>query len=141
MEAFGRMIALVAGIIGVVFLLFFSKTAVARWQRHETIRSMSHAFAENVLWNKKISCNEWEAFRKTLEQIGGYRAELTVYEGRRFEDKNGGFYLYEKKEIIDDKVLREGSYVRILVFRDENRADERLLAGDYGAIAVGGRVQ
>ncbi len=142
MESFGRTIALVVGIIGVVFLLLFSKTASARWQRHETIRSMSHAFAETLLRDKAFFRHEWEMFRKELRRLGGYRAELTVYERRRFENENGEFYLYEKVEITSNKELREGSYVRVLVTSaDEAGTGERSLWGDYGVIVVGGRVQ
>ncbi len=142
MEAFGRTIALVVGIIGVVFLLLFSKTVSVRWQRHETVRSMSHGFAERLLYEKEISFRKWEDFQKEIASLGDYRAELTVYERRRFEDKNGGFYLYQKAEFAGDKILREGSFVRVLVTpADEVGIGEGFLLGDYGAIVAGGRVQ
>lgn len=138
MESFGRTIAFFVGIIGVVFLLFFSKMVSARWQRHETIRSISHAFAETLLQEKSIVINEWEAFRKELYHLGGYRAELLVYERRRFEDENGVFFLYEKAEITGDKILKAGSYVRVLVTKDGS--GETFLMGDCGIILVGGLV-
>ncbi len=141
MEAFGRTIALCVGIIGVVFLVLFSKTTSVRWQRHETIRSMSHGFAEKFLWDKKISLSEWEAFQKVLEQIGGYRAELTVYERKRYEDEKGGFYLYERTELTGDRELREGSYVRMLVSQEESKTGDSFFVGDCGIIVAGGRVQ
>ena len=141
MESFGRTLALVVGIIGVVFLLLFSKTASVRWQRHETIRCMSHAFAKTLLRDKTFLIHEWEAFRNELRHLGGYRADLTVYERRRFEDENGGFYLYEKAELTSDTILREGSYVRVLVTQEEREAGGSVLSGDCGVIVAGGRVQ
>lgn len=142
MEAFGRTIALVVGMIGVVFLLLFSKTASVRWQRQETVRSMSHAFAETLLRDKKVLFHEWVTFQKELQHLGSYRAELTVYERRRFEDERGGYYLYRKAELTDDKILGEGSYVRVLVTPvDEAENDEMFMLGDYGVIVAGGRVQ
>ena len=139
MESFGRTVALGIGIVGVVFLLLFSKTVSVRWQRHETVRSMSHDFAEKLLQGKKFSAYEWEAFQKMLDDLGGYRAELTVYERRRFEDENGVFYLYDKTETTDDTMLGEGSYVRVFVMQEDG--GERLLFGNYGSIVAGGRVQ
>ena len=139
MESFGRTVAFGVGIIGVVFLLLFSKTVSVRWKRHETVRSMSHAFAEKLLQDKKFSVYEWEAFQKILDDLGGYRAELTVYERRRFEDENGVFYLYDRTETTDDTMLGEGSYVRVLVMQEGG--GERLLSGNYGSIVAGGQVQ
>lgn len=141
MESFGRTVALVVGIIGIVFLLLFSKTVSARWQRHETVRSMSRSFAETLLRDKMIFVHEWEVFRMELLDLGNYRAELAVYERRRFEDEDGGFYLFEKAEIAGDRVLREGSYVRLLITPEEREDVVRLLSGDCGVIVAGGRVQ
>jgi len=141
MESFGRVIALVVGVIGVVFLLFFPKTASARWQRHETVRSMSRGFTETLLNEKKLFFGEWQGFQKEIAHLGGYRAELAVYERRRFEDENGGVYLYEKAEITGDRILREGSLVRVLIIPEENRWREWFFPGDGGVIVAGGRVQ
>lgn len=140
MEAFGRTIALVVGIIGVVFLLLFSKTASVRWQRHESVRNMSFVFAEQLLGEKEFSFREWEVFRKEIANLGGYRAELTVYEGRRSEDENGGFYLYRQAEITENMILKEGSYVRLVVTTEERSDGTVFLFGDYESIVVGGRV-
>lgn len=141
MESFGRTIALIVCIIGVVFLLLFSKTASVRWQHHETIRSMSHDFAETLLRDKTVSGHKWELFRKELQQLGSYRAELAVYERRRFEGENGGFYLYEKSEVTGDKDLSEGSYVRVIVTPEGSGKEADFLLGDNGVIVVGGRVE
>lgn len=141
METFGRTIALIVGIIGVAFLLFFSKKVSVRWQQHETVRSLSRAFAETLLWDKKISLNDWEDFQREVKRFGGYRAEMTVYGGRRFEDENGGFYLYQRQEITGDMELGEGSCVRVFVSEEENSIRETCLFGDFGVIVVGGRVR
>lgn len=141
MEAFGRTIALGVGIIGVVCLLLVSKTASVRWQKHETVRSRSHDFTETLLRDKAFFPHEWELFQKELRDLGGYRAELTVYERRRFEREEGGFYLYEQAELTGEKMLREGSYVRVLVFPEESNSWDSFPLGDYGVIVTGGRVQ
>lgn len=141
MEAFGRTIALAVSIIGVVFLLFFSKTISVRWQKHETVRSLSRAFAEKLLWEKKISFNEWIAFQEEVKRFGGYRAEVVVYEGRRFENESGAFYLYQRQEITENRELREGSYVRVFVSQEEEVGRQTFLLGDFGAIVIGGRVR
>lgn len=141
MEAFGRVITMVVGIIGVIFLLLFSKTAAAGWQCHETVRSMSYAFAEQLLENKKVVFCEWEAFQKEVWRIGGYRADLAVYEGRRFEEEHGGFYLYQRMDVSEDRGLKSGSYVRLVVVGEEGKSGEVFCLGDYGVIIAGGRVQ
>ena len=141
MEAFGRVIAMAVSIIGVGFLLLFSKTAAARWQCHEAVRSMSYAFAEQLLENKKMVLHEWEAFQKKISQMGGYRAELAVYEGRRFEDEDGGFYLYQRADISEDLGLKGGSYVRLVVTGEDFKSGNQFCTGDYGVIIAGGRVQ
>jgi hypothetical protein len=102
---------------------------------------MSHAFAKTLLRDKTFLIHEWEAFRNELRHLGGYLAESTVYERRRFEDENGGFYLYEKAELTSDTILREGSYVRVLVTQEEREAVGSVLSGDCGVIVAGGRVQ
>lgn len=141
MESFGRTIALGVGIIGIFFLLLFSKTVSVQWQRHETVRSMSHAFAKTVLRDKSVMVHKWNSFQKELRYLGAYRAELTVYERRRFEDENGGFYIFEKSEITGNKELKEGSFVRILVTQKDSGNGKIFLSVDCGAIVTGGRVQ
>ena len=141
MESFGRVIALGVGVTGVIFLLFFSKTVVFRWQRHETVRSMSRGFTETLLNEKKLSFGDWQGFQKEIARLGGYRAELTIYERRRYEDDNGGVYLYETEEVTGDRILREGSYVRVVVISEEDRWGEQFLLGDCGVVVAGGRVQ
>ena len=142
MESFGRTISLVIGTIGVLFLLFFSKMISVRWQRHETVRNLTHAFAETLLRDGRFLVHEWETFQHELQQIGSYRMELTLYERRRFEDENGGFYLYEKTEPVGDSMLRAGSLVRMLVVPTEEAESKGLFwLGDYGAIVAGGRVR
>lgn len=141
MESFGRTIAVIVCIIGVASILLFSKTVSVRWQRHETIRSMSQAFVETILRDKAFYIHEWNDFQKNLWNLGSHRAELTVYERRRFENEDGGFYLYEKAEITEDRLLREGCYVRLLVISEENENKEKVLPGDGGVIVAGGRVQ
>lgn len=141
MEAFGRTIALVTGMVGVVFLLLFSKAASVRWQQHEIIRSRCNAFAEKIMYEKRILTEEWEFFLDELLRWGGYGAELTVYERRRFEDGNGGFYLYQRTELTEDRILKEGSYVRIVAMPKEDKKRDGLLSEDYGIIVAGGCIQ
>ena len=110
-------------------------------QCYETVRSMSYAFAEQLLENKEVVFCEWKAFQKEVMQIGGYRAELAVYEGRRFEGEAGGFYLYQGADVSEDKGLKSGSYVRLVVTREAFESGDMFCADDYGVIIAGGRVQ
>lgn len=142
MESFGRVIAVVVGIIGVVFLLLLSGTASVRWQRYETVRSLSDKFAQDILFEKKISYLEWDVFRQEIGNLGDYRAELTVYERCRFEDENGSFWLYRTEEVDGDKTLSEGSYVRVSVsLANKAGSSDVFQPGDYGVIVAGGCVQ
>lgn len=141
MDAFGRMIAVSIGTIGLIFLLLFYRTASVRWQKAETIRSMSRMYAERLLQNKRISHAEWETFQAEINRLGNYRAELTVYERRRFEGENGRIYLFSEWEQTDgEKILSEGSYIRLLITEQPKGKLETVLYGEACTVLAGGRV-
>ncbi len=141
MEAFGRIIAISLGIIGIVFLFVFYKTASLRWQKTETVRNMCDAYVKEVLNDKIVSRNGWEAFCGELNRLGDYQVELNVYERKQYNGKNGRVYLFsewEKEE--EDKLLAEGGYVRITV---TEKTKNKLTTFFYGAgctLFAGGRV-
>ena len=141
MEAFGRILAVSLGCIGLVFLVCFSKTASLRWQRAETVRNISHAYVGDILNGKVISRNGWDTFYKELKRLGDYRAELSVYERKQFSGKEGIVYLFSEWEKEDEeKLLAEGSYVRLTVTEEMK---SKLTTFFYGAgytLFAGGRV-
>ena len=141
MEAFGRMIAVSLGAIGLVSFLVFYHTASVRWQKEESVRSLSHAYAERILSDKVVSCADLEAFRNALNRLGEYRMELVVYERRRFEGSAGRVYLFtEWSPKAEDRVLSEGSYVRIVVTEKAGGKSETFFFGGGSLIVVGGRI-
>ena len=133
------MIAVSIAAIGLVCFLVFYKTASVRWQKTETVRSISQAYVEDIMQRKEISHVGWEQFCKELERFGEYRAELTVYERRRFEGENGRVYLFtewignEKR-----KVLSKGSYIRIVI--TEGREPTEFFYGTGSTVIAGGRI-
>jgi len=141
MEVFGRIIAVIISVPGVIFLLVFHKTASVQWQKNETVRSMSNAYAESVLRNRRISCASWDAFRKELMDLGEYQAEIFVYERRRFEGDNGRVYLYKEWDVGEgERVLSEGSYVRLVIMEQGKGQLQTFLYGSECVIIAGGRV-
>ena len=85
MEALGRFFAITIGAVGLVFLLYWNKTSSALWQKNESVRSLSHDFAESLLEGKRVSGERLDSFRETLETLGSYRVTVSVYERRRYE--------------------------------------------------------
>lgn len=141
MDAFGRTLAVALSAVGVVFLLLFYKTAPVRWQRTETVRSITKAYAESVLSKKTVSYADWEAFQAQLGRLGSYRAELAVYERKRFEGENGRIYLFTERSVSEGEIrLSEGSYIRIVVTEDVNSKAELFFRGNGCTIIAGGRV-
>lgn len=141
MEAFGRTIAVALAMVGVVVFLLFYKTASIGWQREETVRSMSSAYAERILRSKRIRKTEWETFRQEIGRLGTYRAELSVYERRRFETEKGRTYLFTTIEDPgEDLVLTEGSYVRVVVTEEKGSRWEAFVYGTGMPVLAGGRV-
>lgn len=141
MDAFGRTLAVSLSAICFVLLLLFYKTAPVRWQRTETVRSMTKAYAENVLSKKTVSYDDWEAFQAQLSRLGAYRAELAVYERKRFEGEEGRVYLFMERTVAEGELsLSEGSYIRITVAEDVNSKAELFLRGGGCTVIGGGRV-
>lgn len=141
MEAFGRVLAFFLGSIGLVFLLCFNKTASLRWQRAETVRNICYAYMEDILNEKVVSRNGWEAFCRELRRLGDYRPEINVYERKRFEGKNGRVYLFAEWEAKEeDKLLAEGSYVRIKVTEKMKNKFVEFFYGAGCTFFAGGRV-
>lgn len=141
MEAFGRMIAVSLSALGLVILLLFYKTAAVRWQKTETVRSLSKVYAEKIMESKEICGSDWIRFTEQLNRLGDYRAELAVYERRRFEGDNGRVYLFT--EVImeeNDLCLSEGSYVRLIIAEEINGRLETLLYGGGSPVIAGGRI-
>ncbi len=141
MDAFGRTLAVSLSAICFVFLLLFYKTAPVRWQRVETVRSMTKAYAETVLSEKTVSYADWEAFQARLGRLGEYRAELAVYERKRFEGDAGRIYLFTERTVSEEGLsLSEGSYIRIVVSENIKSKAELFFRGSGGVIIAGGRV-
>lgn len=141
MEAFGRTIAVSLSAIGLVILLLFYKTAAVRWQKTETVRSLSKAYAEKILENKEISGSDWKLFTEQLNRLGDYRTELAVYERRRFEGENGRVYLFTELVIGEEGLkLTEGSYIRMIVTEEPTGKIETMLYGGGSPVIVGGRI-
>ncbi len=141
MEAFGRSITVMLSMAGIVFSLLFYKTAAVRWQKAETVRSMSQRYAEQVLSSKEIRISEWEQFLEQLERLGEYRTELAVYERRRYEGEQGRVYLYVESDVdVGDRMLTEGSYIRLVVTEEEGGKTETMLYGSSYPVIAGGRV-
>lgn len=141
MEAFGRMIAVLAGGCLVLFFSFYLKTVPLHWQKTETVRSITKAYAAELMESKEFCTVRWEAFKKELKRFGEYEAEYTVFERRRYEGENGRVYLYHAwKEVQEQKMLLEGSYLRIVV-REKGRGKfETFLYGADSVFFAGGRV-
>lgn len=139
MEAFGRMITVALAMVGVVMFLIFYRTASMGWQREETVRSMSSAYAEHIIRSRRILQKEWEAFRQEIGRLGSYRAELSVYERRRFETGKGRTYLFTTIEAPEeDLVLTEGSYIRVVVMEEKGSRWESFVYGTGAPILAGG---
>ena len=89
---------------------------------------------------KTVSEKEWRLFREQLSRFGNYRAELIVFERRRFEGKDGRVYLYtEWRPEKGEKPLTEGSYVRVTVTEDEKKPIT-VFFGAGSTIFAGGRI-
>ena len=139
MEALGRMLAVFTAVVGLVCFLVFYKTASVRWQKTESVRSITQAYAEDILQRKEVSRAGWEQFCKELQQFGEYRTELTVYERRRFEGENGRVYLFtEWRGNETTKALSKGSYIRIVV--TEGRKAAEFFYGTGSSVIAGGRI-
>ncbi len=142
MEAFGRAIAVLFSAAGIVFSLLFYKTATVRWQKTETVRSMSQDYAEHVLSNKEICCSEWNVFQEQLSRLGNYRTEFVVYERRRFEGEKGRIYLFREWDATDeDRKLTDGSYIRIIVTEEMEGKAQAFLYGNGCVMIAGGRIE
>ena len=141
MEALGRFFTVILSVTGVVFLLFFYKTSSFLWQRNESVRSISHAFAEKILEEKEVSQKDLEMFQKQLKIFGEYQVSFTVYERRSYEGENGSVFLYrEVKEPEGEQKLSLGSYVRLVVTEEERSKAEVFLYGEGCSVYAGGRI-
>lgn len=141
MEAFGRMIAVLAGECLVLLLTFYLKTVPLHWQKTETVRSITKAYAAELMESKEFCAANWETLKKELGRFGEYEIEYTVFERRRYEGENGRVYLYhEWKEEQEQKTLLEGSYLRIVVKEKKRGGLETFLYGADSVFYVGGRV-
>ena len=141
MEALGRTLAVILGAAGLVLFFFFYKTAPFRWQRNETVHSLCHAYAETVLSEREVNPKEWEAFQAEIKRLGTYRISLSVYERRRFEGEGGRIYLFtEERKPEEQKVLSEGSYIRLVITEEAKGKLETFFYGPPCTVLAGGRV-
>lgn len=141
MESFGRMIAVMCGILGMFFCILFYRTAAVGQQRRETVQSISDAFVQRTLRNKMISETEWTVFLNELSHFGIYRTELTVFERRQYETENVGRYLFVEKEGFYGQILPKGSYIRLVVTEEEKKGAEIFLFGSEFVFFAGGRIE
>ncbi len=139
MEALGRMLAVSLSAVGLVVLFLFYRTASVRWQKAETMRSLCHSYVSEVMEHGEITVTGWEIFQQELSRLGSYRMELSVYERRRYEGENGRIYMFTKWEEITEKVLTEGSYIRLIVTEERSKT-ESFLYGTGGTVLAGGRI-
>lgn len=140
MEALGRFFAITIGAVGLVFLLYLNKSASFLWQKNESVRSLSHDFAESLLKEKRVSGERVDSFRETLETLGSYRVTVSVYERRRYENENGRVYLFTEWENPEEAELVPGSYIRIVVTEEERNKLAVFLYGSPCTVYAGGRV-
>ena len=141
MESFGRMIAMVVCVVGLVFFTCYQKTVAVQWQKNETVRELSQAYAERILKNKCISEKEWKTFQRQIVGLGEYQVRLTIYERKRYEDESGRVYLFSEETYgTGTQILTEGNYVRLVVTEAEKSVAETFLYGTAGKVSVGGRI-
>lgn len=141
MEALGRSVAVLLGAVCLVLLLFFSKTASVQWQQNETIYSISKAYAEQVMQSGAVSMKDRQAFQADLKRLGDYEAELTIFERKRFEGKNGRIYLFEERTEPGVAEISSGSYVRLVVKEKPKGWLEKFFYGDSCFVVTGGRIR
>lgn len=141
MEAFGRMITMMCGLVGLVFCIVFYETASMGQHKNETVQSISNAFVQRTLRNQMISETEWNVFLNELGRIGIYETELTVLERRSYEDEREERFLFvELDEIRYGQRLSEGSYIRLVVTEKEKKIIEQFLYGSGCLFFAGGRI-
>ena len=142
MEAFGRMIAMVVCVVGLVFFTCYQKTVAVQWQKNETVRELSQDYTDRILEDKCILEKDWEVFQRQLAGYGNYQVRLIIYERKRYEGESGRVYLFSETAYeTGDQVLTEGSYVRLVVTEEEKSKSEIFLYGTEIQVAVGGRIQ
>lgn len=139
MEALGRTIAVILSVVGIVFGIFFYKTSSIQWQKNETVRNMGNAFAKQVIQEKEFLYADWVSFQNNLSSLGEYHTEISIYERRRFEGESGRVYLYHEEEPKENRMLSEGSFVRVVVTEEKGRIGTVLYGGGCTVIA-GGRI-
>lgn len=140
MEAFGRIVAVLAAASCVVVLVIVSKMAPVYWQKNDTVRSITLEYAARILQGGVVLPEETEKFQKELRRFGEYHVELSIYERRRFEGEAGRVYLYKECDANEKKVLLPGSYLRVFVTEAGKGKLETFLYGDGCTVAAGGRV-
>lgn len=141
MEAFGRVIAVVLAVTGLVFCGLFLKVGHLQRQRTITARTVTKEFAAMALEEGNISKEEKERYEKQMAVLGNYQIQITVYERRRFEGENGRVYTYSELPVASEgKQLVSGSYLRIQVTEPSKGAVESLFRGPGAVIITGGRV-
>lgn len=142
MDALGRGLAVVLSIIGLVFLSVSYKTASITVQRNETVRSICHAYAEQILGNKKVTQREWNLFQEQINRIGTYRATLTVYERRIYKGETEDVVLFtEQTGMKEDMSLWSGCYVRVTVTEETKTRAEVFFRGAGCTVYAGGRIE
>ena len=142
MDALGRGLAVMLSVIVLTFLSVFYKTAPVAMQRNETVRSICHAYAEQILNNKQVTQEGWRAFCEQINRIGTYRAELKVYEKRTFKGESGDVSLFtERTDMKEDAALWTGCYVRLTVTEEPKTKAEFFFHGASCRVYAGGRIE
>lgn len=142
MDALGRGVAVMLSVIGIAFFSVLYKTDSAEIQKNETVRSMCHAYAEEIIAEKTVSQKEWELFQEQLDRIGTYRSELTIYEQKAYKGETGDVSLYTvHRDIKEDVYLLPGSYVRLMVTEDAKTKTSMFFRGVGCTVYTGGRIE
>lgn len=140
MEALGRIIAVVAALLGGICISFFSKKMTLTWQKRQMVRHITYEFAENIISDEKLSLTESEEFELQLRNLGEYETEIILFERKRYEDEEGRKYLYEERKITKEEELQEGSYFRIMVTERNKGVLSTFFYGPGVTLVTGGRI-
>lgn len=142
MDALGRGLAIMLSIIGLAFFSVTYKRASVVVQRNETVRSICHAYAEQILKSKEVTQEGWTGFCEQLNRIGTYRAELKVYEKRTFKGENGDVSLFTvRTDRKEEAALWTGCYVRLTVTEESKTRAEVFFHGAGCTVYAGGRIE
>ncbi len=143
MEALGRALAVILGVIVLFFSFLFCRVVSVQWQKNETIRSIGNAFVEDVIRDATITQHRLDMLQRELDLFGTFQVEVVVHERRRFEGEEGRIYLFQKwmmDSIEMKKEIADGSYVRLKVTEKRRSRWSTFFYGESATYIAGGRV-